>query len=85
MLTNLVRTLPEGPDWEYELKLDGYRLQAIKDGEKVRLFSRRGNDFTRKFAKIATNVCPCDSLDVRKRNIRSSLRQPPILHDEKPY
>ena len=38
------------------LKLDGYRLQAIKDGDKVHLYSRRGNDFTRKFAKIATWV-----------------------------
>ena len=56
MLARLVRTLPEGPEWEYELKLDGYRLQAIKDADKVRLYSRRGNDFTRKFAKIATAV-----------------------------
>jgi DNA ligase D-like protein (predicted ligase) len=56
MLARLVRTLPEGPGWEYELKLDGYGLQATKDGEKMRLLSRRGNDFTRKFAKIATNV-----------------------------
>jgi ATP-dependent DNA ligase len=56
MLARLVRTLPEGPEWEYELKLDGYRLQAIKDPDKVRLYSRRGNDFTRKFARIATAV-----------------------------
>ena len=56
MLAKLVRTLPQGAEWEYELKLDGYRLQAIKDGDKVRLYSRRGNDFTRKFAKIATAV-----------------------------
>ena len=56
MLATLVRALPEGPEWEYELKLDGYRLQAIKDGDKVRLYSRRGNDFTKKFARIATNV-----------------------------
>ena len=56
MLAKLVRTLPEGADWEYELKLEGYRLQAIKDGDKVRLYSRRGNDFTRKFARIATAV-----------------------------
>lgn len=56
MLAKLVRTLPEGPQWEYELKLDGYRLQAVKDGETVRLFSRRGNDFTSKFAKIAAQV-----------------------------
>jgi DNA ligase D-like protein (predicted ligase) len=56
MLATLVRILPDGPQWEYELKLDGYRLQAIKDGDKVRLYSRRGNDFTRKFARIAANV-----------------------------
>lgn len=56
MLARLVRTLPEGPEWEYELKLDGYRLEAIKDGDKVRLYSRRGNDFTSKFARIATAV-----------------------------
>ena len=36
MLATLARTLPEGPEWEYELKLDGYRLQAIKDGDRVR-------------------------------------------------
>jgi ATP-dependent DNA ligase len=28
MLARLVRTLPEGTEWEYELKLDGYRLQS---------------------------------------------------------
>ena len=56
MLARLVRTLPEGPEWEYELKLDGYRLEAIKDGDKVRLYSRRGNDFTSKFARIVTAV-----------------------------
>lgn len=56
MLATLVRTLPEGPEWEYELKLDGYRLEAIKDGDRVRLYSRRGNDFTKKFARIAMNV-----------------------------
>ena len=56
MLATLVRTLPEGPEWEYELKLDGYRLQAIKDGYQVRLYSRRGNDFTKKFAPIAARV-----------------------------
>lgn len=50
MLATLVRKLPDGPQWEYELKLDGYRLQAVKHGDKARLCSRRGNDFTRRFA-----------------------------------
>jgi bifunctional non-homologous end joining protein LigD len=36
--------------------LDGYRLQALKHDDKVRLYFRRGNDFTRKFARIAASV-----------------------------
>jgi ATP-dependent DNA ligase len=40
MLAKLVRTLPEGAEWEYEVKLDGYRLEAVKSGDKVRLYSR---------------------------------------------
>src|SRR6476646_8302102 len=56
MLATLVRTLPEGPQWQYELKLDGYRLQAVKHDDKVRLYSRRGSDFTKKFARIAASV-----------------------------
>lgn len=54
MLATLVKNLPEGPEWEYELKLDGYRLQAIRHADKVRLYSRRGSDFTKKFTRIAT-------------------------------
>ncbi len=32
----MVSALPEGPDWGYEIKLDGYRAQAIRDGERTR-------------------------------------------------
>jgi DNA ligase D-like protein (predicted ligase) len=56
MLATLVKAVPEGPEWEYEVKLDGYRLEAIKDRGKIRLYSRRGNDFTKKFARIAMSV-----------------------------
>ena len=35
----LVEKLPEG-DWLYEVKLDGYRALAFKDGKDVRLISR---------------------------------------------
>jgi bifunctional non-homologous end joining protein LigD len=34
-----VDKLPEG-DWLYEIKLDGYRALAFKDGKNVRLVSR---------------------------------------------
>src|ERR1700744_105979 len=43
-----VTRLPEGPEWTYEVKLDGYRAQAIH-GARLRLLSRRGNDFSAQF------------------------------------
>jgi len=45
--------LPEGPDWMYELKLDGYRALAMKSGGKVSLRSRNDNDFGTRFAGLA--------------------------------
>jgi ATP-dependent DNA ligase len=47
-----VSRLPDGPGWEYELKLDGYRAQAIRDRAGVRLLSRNGKDFARKFPGV---------------------------------
>jgi len=48
-----VSTLPEGPDWTYEIKLDGFRLQAVKQGGEVTLYSRRGNVLNKKFRYVA--------------------------------
>ena len=52
----LLRTekLPQGSDWLYEIKVDGYRILAIKNEGKVRLRSRNDNDFTVRFAQIAS-------------------------------
>jgi bifunctional non-homologous end joining protein LigD len=47
-----VRELPDGPEWAYEAKLDGYRCLAGKDG-RVTLWSRRGTLFTARFPEIA--------------------------------
>jgi bifunctional non-homologous end joining protein LigD len=38
--------LPTGPGWIHEIKHDGYRMQVRKDGDRVRLFTRRGFDWT---------------------------------------
>jgi ATP-dependent DNA ligase len=47
---------PTGSDWLHEVKHDGFRVLACKEGERVRLWSRRGADFTDRFARIADPV-----------------------------
>src|SRR5277367_1930276 len=49
-----VSALPEGKQWSYEIKLDGFRLEAVKKKGETTLFSRRGNILNRKFPYIAT-------------------------------
>jgi bifunctional non-homologous end joining protein LigD len=43
---------PSGSQWLHEIKHDGFRVIARKDGERVRLYSRPGSDFTRCFPLI---------------------------------
>src|SRR5215471_21062361 len=44
--------LPEGPNQSYELKLDGYRVLAIKTGGRVKLRSRNDNDLNGRYPAI---------------------------------
>jgi ATP-dependent DNA ligase len=48
--------IPEGDFWTYELKLDGYRLVAVKTGGKVTLYSRRGTDLSQRFKLVAADL-----------------------------
>src|SRR6266481_5138912 len=43
---------PTGAGWLHEIKHDGFRVIARKDGERVRLYSRPGNDLTDRFPLI---------------------------------
>jgi len=52
MLALSASSLPEGPEWEYELKLDGYRALAIKTGRQVQLRSRNDKDFRGRFPGV---------------------------------
>jgi bifunctional non-homologous end joining protein LigD len=47
---------PLGPGWLHEMKSDGFRLKARRDGRRVRLLTRRGYDWTNRFALIANAV-----------------------------
>jgi bifunctional non-homologous end joining protein LigD len=44
---------PSGHDWVHEVKHDCYRLIVRRDGETVRLFTRRGYDWTDRYPAIA--------------------------------
>src|SRR5712671_4691312 len=44
---------PSGPGWLYEIKADGYRAQLHVRGGDVRVYSRRGLDWTAQFSTIA--------------------------------
>jgi hypothetical protein len=44
--------LPSGGLWLHEIKHDGFRVIARKEGPRVRLYSRPGNDLTRRFPLI---------------------------------
>ncbi|AKT40973.1 non-homologous end-joining DNA ligase [Chondromyces crocatus] len=55
-LATLVERPPRGPGWVHEIKIDGYRILAQREGEVVRLSSRRGRDWTEKFPTIAAAV-----------------------------
>jgi ATP-dependent DNA ligase len=48
-----VNDIPQGPEWSYELKLDGYRLEAVKNAAEETLYSRRRNVLNHKFEYIA--------------------------------
>lgn len=45
--------LADGPEWLYELKLDGYRTLGIRTGGKVQIRSRNKNDFSVRYPAIA--------------------------------
>lgn len=52
MLLLRTQRLPEGPNWAYELKLDGYRALAIKSRDAAHLRSRNNKSFDGKYPAI---------------------------------
>jgi len=52
-LPTISRTVPTGPGWAYEIKHDGFRFLAVRQGKRVRVFSRGGHDWSKQLPAIA--------------------------------
>jgi bifunctional non-homologous end joining protein LigD len=48
--------VPSGPDWVHEIKHDGYRLQVRREDGAVRLFTRRGYDWSGRYPAIVVTA-----------------------------
>jgi len=52
-LATLVSDPPAGSEWLHEVKFDGYRMECLLADGSARLLTRRGLDWTPRFAKVA--------------------------------
>jgi bifunctional non-homologous end joining protein LigD len=55
MAARVVDHLPEGDDWMYEVKFDGYRALLMKNGERVQIRSRNDKDLTNTYPSVAAS------------------------------
>jgi bifunctional non-homologous end joining protein LigD len=55
-LATSVEKVPAGNRWIHEIKFDGYRVQVHLRDAAVKVFTRRGNDWTNRFRKIAADA-----------------------------
>ena len=55
-LASSAATPPSGEAWQAEVKLDGFRLVALKEGAVVRLVTRNGQNWTHRFGAVARAV-----------------------------
>jgi bifunctional non-homologous end joining protein LigD len=56
MAPTLVREPFHRPGWVYEEKVDGWRILAYKDSARVRLLSRTGVDYAKRFRELAAVI-----------------------------
>jgi bifunctional non-homologous end joining protein LigD len=55
-LASSIEKVPGGERWVHEIKFDGYRVQVYIVNEAVKVFTRRGHDWTKRFRKIADDA-----------------------------
>ena len=55
-LATSIEKVPSGERWIHEIKFDGYRVQVHLRDAAIKVFTRRGNDWTNRFRKIAADA-----------------------------
>jgi bifunctional non-homologous end joining protein LigD len=55
-LATTIESVPSGKRWLHEIKFDGYRVQVHLRNAVVKVFTRRGHDWTNRFRKITADV-----------------------------
>ena len=55
-LAKPVSRIPDGDEWIFEMKYDGYRILAYVEGNSVRLVSRNGKDYTKRFFAVSNSL-----------------------------
>jgi bifunctional non-homologous end joining protein LigD len=55
-LASPIEKVPSGARWIHEIKFDGYRVQVHLANEAIKIFTRRGHDWTHRFKKVANDA-----------------------------
>jgi bifunctional non-homologous end joining protein LigD len=55
-LATKIEKAPTGDRWIHEIKFDGYRVQLHIANDDIWIFTRRGNDWTKRFRKVAADA-----------------------------
>ena len=48
--------VPSSPEWIHEVKHDGFRLIVVRDGDRARLLTRNGHDWTKRYPWIVESA-----------------------------
>jgi ATP-dependent DNA ligase len=71
------REIPQGPDWQYEPKWDGFRCLAFRDGGEIKLVSKAGQELERYFPEVLEHLA---QLDARRFVLDGELM---IIHEDR--
>jgi bifunctional non-homologous end joining protein LigD len=55
-LPTISRSVPTGPQWAFEIKHDGFRILAVRQGKRVRIYSRAGYDWSKQLPAVADTL-----------------------------